>query len=105
MRDLTNIKTGKSRDSNQISGLVIFILIVLGILFVSGEKLLNRVFDLCEPFIGPPAITRDKRGVIRGVNLAPLFTQVAEYMGKELPFDGNPDYFSAEYYQDGTGGW
>lgn len=65
----------------------------------------KRILDLCEPFIGPPAIKRDERGVIQELNLAPLFTQVAKYMGKELPFDENPDYFSAKDYQGGTGGW
>ncbi|MBI1928931.1 hypothetical protein HYR99_32385, partial [Candidatus Poribacteria bacterium] len=68
-------------------------------------ELLERIIALCEPFIGPPAIRRDERGVIQQVNLAPLFTQIAEHLGKELPFDGNSDYFSAKDYQGGAGGW
>lgn len=65
----------------------------------------KRILDLCEPFIGPPAIQRDERGVVQELNLAPMFTQIAEHLGKELPFDENPDYFSAKDYQGGTGGW
>jgi len=69
------------------------------------SELLEMIIALCEPFIGPPAIRRDERGVIQELNLAPMFTQAAKYMGKELPFDGNSDYFSAKDYQGGTGGW
>jgi len=70
-----------------------------------ATDLLNEILELCDPIIGPPAVRRDERGVIQAINLAPMFAQVAEYLGKELPFDGNPDYFSAEDYKGGTGGW
>jgi len=69
---------------------------------------LGRILALVEPVmgpIGPPAIHRDERGVVQQVNMGPLFTQIAAYMGKELPFDGNSDYFSTKDYQGGTGGW
>lgn len=59
----------------------------------------KRISDLCEPLIGPPTEERGKRG------LAFFYTQVAESLGKELPFDGNPDYFSVEDYKGSTGGW
>ncbi|RLE47790.1 MAG: hypothetical protein DRJ31_08340 [Candidatus Methanomethylicota archaeon] len=70
-----------------------------------SSELLTRIIDLCESFLGPPAIYRNEKGVVTQVNLAPMFTQIARHLGKELPFDGNPDYFSAEDYKGGTGGW
>jgi RNA polymerase sigma-70 factor (ECF subfamily) len=70
--------------------------------------LLDKILRICDPFIGPPAIFRPGDpgyGQYGGINLLPMFTQVAKYLGKELPFDGNTDYFSAEDYKGGTGGF
>jgi len=67
------------------------------------DESLNKVIELCDPIIRPPAVRRDERGVVQAINLTPMFAQIAEYLGKKLPFDGNPDYFSAEDYKGDTG--
>jgi RNA polymerase sigma-70 factor (ECF subfamily) len=64
-----------------------------------------KIIGMCESFLRPPAIVRDDKGVVQQMNSNLMFTQIAEYLGKELPFDGNMDYSFAKDYQSGTGGW
>jgi len=68
----------------------------------SCSKLVDRLFYMFESVLRPPAIMEAEDGSKGIVNTAPALAQIAEYLGKELPFDGNSDYFSAKDYQGGT---
>ncbi|MGQ9608275.1 MAG: sigma-70 family RNA polymerase sigma factor [bacterium] len=68
----------------------------------SGDLLLE-IINLCGPILRPPAVERDERGVPQKINVIDICAQLAEYFGKKLPFDGNPDYLSAENYSGSTG--
>ncbi len=67
------------------------------------QELLSRLISLCDPILKPPAIEKDERGVVQIINVADICIQLAEYFGKKLPFDGNPDYLAAEDYSGSTG--
>jgi len=64
-----------------------------------------EIVKMCESFLHSPAIMKDERGIVQQMNIGPMFAQIAEHLGKELPFDGNKDYFSAEDYKGGEGGF
>jgi RNA polymerase sigma factor (sigma-70 family) len=68
----------------------------------SFVKLDTRLFYMFESVLRPPAIMECEDGSKGIVNTAPALAQIAEYLGKELPFDGNSDYNSAKDYQGGT---
>lgn len=58
-----------------------------------------EIVNIFGSILRPPAFVMDDAGNKYVADSAPMFTQIAEYLGKELPYDGNPDYFSAKDYQ------
>jgi len=65
----------------------------------------GKIINLFGPILHSPAVEVDDAGNKFIKNTAPALIQISEYLGKELPFDGSPDYFAANDYRGGTGGW
>ena len=61
-----------------------------------------KAINLYEPYVDLSAgIEKDETGNIKSLSPEVIFDQIAKYIGKNLPFDGNNDYFSAKDY-DGS---
>jgi len=67
-----------------------------------SEKRLDEInSELINNFgkiLRPPAVITDEEGNEYMISSTSMFAQIAEYLGKELPIDGDPDYFSARDY-------
>jgi RNA polymerase sigma-70 factor (ECF subfamily) len=70
-----------------------------------AAKLHDKIIRISEPYLDSSAIIRDGKGDLTFLDMHSLFTQMGKYLGKELPFEQNMDYFSAKDYQDGLPRW
>ena len=70
-----------------------------------AAKLHDKIIRISEPYLDSSAIIRDDKGDLTFLDMRSLFTQMGKYLGRELPFEQNMDYFSAKDYQDGLPSW
>jgi len=63
------------------------------------DDLNTELINTFGKILRPPAVITDEEGNEYVISSTTMFKQIAEYLGKELPIDGNPDYFSARDYQ------
>jgi hypothetical protein len=63
------------------------------------DKLNSDMINNFGKILRPPAVITDDEGNEYVLSSTVMLSQIAEYLGKELPLDGNPDYFSARDYQ------